>query len=50
MHKFFNACLVLAVLVSAFFLYSLNVQRAAISWQIAKLRNGFMTSVDPSSC
>ena len=38
MHKFFNACLVLAVLVSAFFLYSLEHSTRGIERQIAKLK------------
>ena len=40
MHKFFNACLVLAVLVSAFFLYSLEHSTRAYERQIAKLKSG----------
>ncbi len=40
MHKFFNACLVLAVLVSAFFLYSLEHSTRSHERQIAKLKSG----------
>ena len=39
MHKFFNACLVLAVLVSAFFLYSLEHSTRGLERQIAKLKS-----------
>ena len=38
MHKFFNACLVLAVLVSAFFLYSLEHSTRGLERNIAKLQ------------
>jgi cell division protein FtsL len=38
MHKFFNACLVLAVLVSAFFLYSLEHSTRGMERNIAKLQ------------
>ena len=38
MHKFFNACLVLAVLVSAFFIYSLEQSTRGLERQIAKLK------------
>ena len=40
MHKFFNACLVLAVLVSAFFLYSLEHSMRGYEREIAKLKSG----------
>lgn len=40
MHKFINACLVLAVLVSAFFLYSLEHSTRGYERQIAKLKSG----------
>ncbi len=40
MHKFVNACLVLAVLVSGFFLYSLEHSTRGYERQIAKLRSG----------
>ncbi len=42
MHKFFNACLVIAALVSAFFLYSLEHSTRGLERQIAKLKNGIM--------
>ena len=38
MHKFLNACFVLTVLVSAFFLYSLEHSTRGLERQIAKLR------------
>ena len=40
MHKFFNACLVLAVLVSGFFLYSLEHSTRGYERQIANLKSG----------
>ena len=40
MHKFLNACLVLAVLVSAFILYSLEHSTRGLERQIAKLKSG----------
>jgi cell division protein FtsL len=40
MHKLFNACLVLAVLVSAFLLYSLEHSTRGYERQIAKLKSG----------
>ena len=42
MHKFFNACLVLTVLVSAFFLYSLEHSTRGYERQIAKLKSGIL--------
>ncbi len=42
MHKFFNACLVLAVLVSAFFLYSLEHSTRGLERQIGGLKNGIL--------
>jgi cell division protein FtsL len=42
MHKFFNACLVLAVLVSAFFLYSLEHSTRGLEREIAKLKSGIV--------
>ena len=42
MHKFFNACLVLAVLVSAFFLYSLEHSTRGLERQIAKQKDGIL--------
>lgn len=42
MHKFFNACLVLAVLVSAFFLYSLEHSTRGLERQIAKLKSNIL--------
>ncbi len=38
MHKFLNACLVLTVLVSAFFLYSLEHSTRGLERNIAKLQ------------
>jgi cell division protein FtsL len=40
MHKFFNACLMLVVLVSGFFLYSLEHSTRGYERQIAKLKSG----------
>ena len=40
MHKFCNACLVLVVLVSGFFLYSLEHSTRGYERQIAKLKSG----------
>jgi cell division protein FtsL len=40
MHKLFNACLVIAVLVSAFFLYSLEHSTRGLERQIARLKYG----------
>lgn len=40
MHKFFNACLMLAVLVSGFFLYSLEHSTRGYERQIAMLKSG----------
>ena len=40
MHKFFNACLMLALLVSGFFLYSLEHSTRGYERQIAKLKSG----------
>lgn len=42
MHKFFNACLVLAVLVSAFFLYSLEHSTRGLERQIAQQKGGIL--------
>jgi len=42
MHKFFNACLVLAVLISAFVLYSLEHSTRGLERQIAKLKSGIL--------
>jgi cell division protein FtsL len=38
MHKFFNACLVLTVLISAFFLYSLEHATRGYERQVASLK------------
>ena len=40
MHKFFNACLMLAVLVSGFVLYSLEHSARGYERQITKLKSG----------
>jgi cell division protein FtsL len=40
MHKFFNACLMLAVLVSGFVLYSLEHSTRGYERQITKLKSG----------
>ena len=42
MHKFFNACLVLAVLVSAFFLYSLEHSTRGLERNISKLQGDIL--------
>jgi cell division protein FtsL len=42
MHKFLNACLVMTVLVSAFFLYSLEHSTRGLERQNAKLKNGII--------
>ncbi len=42
MHKFFNACLVLAVLVSAFLLYSLEHSTRGLERQITKLKSSIL--------
>ena len=42
MHKFFNACLVLAVLVSAFFLYSLEHSTRELERNIARQQRVIM--------
>lgn len=42
MHKFFNACLVLAVLVSAFVLYSLEHSTRGLERQIGGLKSGIL--------
>ena len=42
MHKFFNACLVLTALVSAFFLYSLEHSTRGHEREIAKLKNNIL--------
>ncbi len=40
MHKFFNACLMLVVLVSGFILYSLEHSTRGLERNIAKLQRG----------
>ena len=42
MHKFFNACLVIAALVSAFILYSLEHSTRGLERNIAKLKGGIV--------
>ena len=42
MHKFFNACLVLTVLVSAFFLYSLEHSTRGLERNISKLQTDIL--------
>jgi cell division protein FtsL len=42
MHKLFNACLVIAVLVSGFFLYSLEHSTRGLERQIGKLKDGIV--------
>jgi cell division protein FtsL len=42
MHKFLNACLVMAVLVSAFFLYSLEHSTRGFERQNSKLKNAIV--------
>ena len=42
MHKFLNACLVMTVLVSAFFLYSLEHSTRGLERQNAKLKNNIL--------
>jgi cell division protein FtsL len=42
MHKFLNACLVMAVLVSAFFLYSLEHSTRGLERQNSKLKNAIV--------
>ena len=42
MHKFFNACLVLTVLGSAFLLYSLEHSTRGYERQITKLKRGIL--------
>jgi cell division protein FtsL len=42
MHKIFNACLVIAVLISGFYLYSLEHSTRDIERLIAKAENGIL--------
>jgi cell division protein FtsL len=42
MHKFLNACLVMTVLVSAFFLYSLEHSTRGLERKNAKLKSGIV--------
>lgn len=42
MHKLFNACLVVAVLISAFFLYSLEHSTRGLERQIAKTEQNIL--------
>ena len=42
MHKFLNACLVITVLVSAFFLYSLEHSTRGLERHIAKLQSNIL--------
>ena len=46
MHKFLNAILVLTVLVSGFFLYTLEHQTRGLERQIAKLDHGIVEEQD----